>query len=126
MDTKKNTTTSKNTHTQTDAGTGAHDHVDTAGGAFADSLTTVTGTVTSAPATTLARLVEVVVVDDSGREWLVRARRGELGRDVRPGAVVTVEGAEGWVVPGRSWRHEPSRTILQASRVTTRQLALAA
>lgn len=114
MDTKKNPTTTTNAATTTAAGT------------FADSLTTVTGTVTTSPVTTLARLVEVVVVEDDGREWLVRARRGELGRDVRPGAVVTVEGAEGWVVPGRSWRREPSRTILQASSVTARHLALAA
>lgn len=109
---RENTT---NTNTNTNAGT-----------TFTDSLTTVTGTVATTPVTTLARLVEFVVIDDDRREWLVRARRGELGRDVRPGAVVTVEGAEGWVVPGRSWRGEPSRTILQSSGVTTRHLALAA
>jgi len=44
----------------------------------------------------------------------------------RTRATVTVEGAQGWVIPGRSWRHEPSRTIVQASSVEARELALAA
>lgn len=87
---------------------------------------TVTGTVATIPVTTIARLVEFVLVDDADRQWLVRARRGELGADVTEGARVTVDGAEGWVVPGRSWRGEPSRTILQASTVVARTLALAA
>ena len=87
---------------------------------------TVSGTVATTPVTTIARLVEFVLVDDADRQWLVRARRGELGADVAEGARVTVDGAEGWVVPGRSWRGEPSRTILQASTVVARTLALAA
>ena len=87
---------------------------------------TVTGTVATTPVTTIARLVEFVLVDDADRQWLVRARRGELGHDVVEGARVSVDGAEGWVVPGRSWRREPSRTILQASTVVPRGLVLAA
>ncbi|MBF4600338.1 hypothetical protein ITJ55_05915 [Frigoribacterium sp. VKM Ac-1396] len=86
----------------------------------------ITGTVATAPTLTTARLVEFVVVDDHGTEFAVRAWRDDVTAAVRPGATVTVHGAAGWVIPGRSWRHEPSRTIVQASSVETRELALAA
>jgi hypothetical protein len=37
-----------------------------------------------------------------------------------------VSGEAGWVVPGRSWRGEASRTILLAASVQAPELALAA
>jgi hypothetical protein len=90
------------------------------------SLISIDGTVTTAPALTHDNLVEFVVVDDSTREFVVRIPLTELGGHVVPGARVLASGAEGWVIPGRSWRDEPSRTIVQAHDVQLRDLAFAA
>ena len=90
------------------------------------TITTITGTVTTVPTLTTARLAEFVVVDASGAEFVVRAWSDVVTDDVRVGATVTVEGAQGWVIPGRSWRREPSRTIVQAYAVSAHALALAA
>jgi len=90
------------------------------------SLITIDGTVTTAPVLTHDNLVEFVVVDDSAAEFVVRIGLHELGGHVTPGARVVASGAEGWVIPGRSWRDEPSRTILQAHDVQLRSLAFAA
>ncbi|ROQ39561.1 hypothetical protein EDF46_1193 [Frondihabitans sp. PhB188] len=90
------------------------------------NLIRIGGTVTTAPALTHDNLVEFVVVDDSSREFLVRLPLADLGSEVAPGAHVQATGAEGWVVPGRTWRDEPSRTILQAHEVQLGHLAFAA
>jgi len=90
------------------------------------TLVRIDGTVTAAPVLTSDDLVEFVVVDDTQREFLVRLPRTELGAHVSTGAHVRATGAEGWVVPGRPWRHEPSRTILQAHDVQLDELAFAA
>jgi len=90
------------------------------------SLITIDGTVTTAPVLTHDNLVEFVVADDISREFVVRIARSELGGHVTPGARVVASGAEGWVIPGRAWRDEPSRTILQAHDVQLRELAFAA
>lgn len=89
------------------------------------NLIQIGGTVTTAPALTHDNLVEFVVADGT-REFLVRLPRTDLGAGVTLGAHVRAAGAEGWVVPGRSWRDEPSRTILQASEVQLGELAIAA
>jgi hypothetical protein len=91
-----------------------------------DNIITISGTVTTEPVLTTARLVEFVVVDARGAEFAVRAWADVVTDAVRVGSPVTVEGAEGWVIPGRSWRREPSRTIVQAYAVGTTALALAA
>jgi len=91
-----------------------------------ENIITVSGTVTTEPAPTTARLLEFVVVDASGAEYVVRAWADAVSDAVRVGSAVTVEGAQGWVIPGRSWRREPSRTIVQAYAVSTAALALAA
>ena len=91
-----------------------------------NDIISITGTVTTAPTLTTARLVEFVVVDDRGTEFAVRAWRDDVTAAVRVGASVVVDGAAGWVIPGRSWRREPSRTIVQAYAVGTTALALAA
>ncbi|WP_423919374.1 hypothetical protein ACPEEZ_12190 [Frigoribacterium sp. 2-23] len=97
------------------------------------TMTTITGTVATVPTHTTARLSEFVVVDDAARQYVVRAWADSITERVRPGAVVTVAGAEGWVIPGRSWQNEPSRIIVQAYAVdvadatsATAQLAIAA
>jgi hypothetical protein len=90
------------------------------------NLIQIDGTVTTAPVLTHDNLVEFVVVDDASREFVVRIPRTELGGHVAIGARVQAAGAEGWVIPGRAWVSEPSRTILQASDVQLRQLAFAA
>ncbi|BDZ51973.1 hypothetical protein GCM10025867_42140 [Frondihabitans sucicola] len=90
------------------------------------SLITIDGTVTTAPVLTHDNLVEFVVADEAQREFVVRIARTELGGHVAPGAHVVASGAEGWVIPGRGWRDEPSRTILQAHDVQLRELAFAA
>ncbi|GAA4681688.1 hypothetical protein [Frondihabitans cladoniiphilus] len=90
------------------------------------SLITIEGTVTTAPSLTSGNLVEFVVVDDLGTQFSVRIPRTELGAHVAPGARVVAAGAEGWVIPGRAWRDEPSRTILQAHDVQLRRSAYAA
>lgn len=90
------------------------------------NLITIAGTVTTAPALTQDNLVEFVVVDDAAREFVVRIPRSELGGHVAPGARVLASGAEGWVIPGRTWQNEPSRTIVQAHDVQLRDLAFAA
>jgi hypothetical protein len=90
------------------------------------NLISITGTVATAPALTHDNLVEFVVVDDTAREFVVRIPRSELGGHVTPGARVLATGAEGWVIPGRTWRGEPSRTIVQAHDVQLRDLAFAA
>lgn len=89
------------------------------------SLITIDGTVTTAPVLTHDNLVEFVVSDDSAREYVVRIALSELGAHVARGARVMASGAEGWVIPGRAWRDEPSRTILQAHDVQLHQLAFA-
>lgn len=81
------------------------------------NLIRIDGTVTTAPALTADNLVEFVVVDDSAREFLIRLPRTDLGVHIEPGAHVIATGAQGWVIPGRSWRDEPSRTIVQAHDV---------
>ncbi|KQQ28301.1 MULTISPECIES: hypothetical protein [unclassified Frondihabitans] len=90
------------------------------------TLIRIDGTVTTAPSLTHDNLVEFVVVDGFAREFLVRLPRTELGMHVMPGAQVSATGAEGWVVPGRAWRDEPSRTIVQAHDVQLRELSFAA
>ena len=90
------------------------------------SLITIRGTVLTAPAIASGHLVEFVVAADSGSEFLVRIPLTDLGAAVRPGVHVVASGAEGWVVPGRAWRDEPSRTIIQAHDVQLRELAFAA
>lgn len=90
------------------------------------TITTITGTVTTVPTLTTARLVEFVVVDARGAEFAVRAWSDVVTDAVHVGATVTVSGTEGWVIPGRSWRREPSRTIVQAYSVDTAALLLAA
>jgi hypothetical protein len=91
-----------------------------------ENIVTLSGTVTTAPVLSTARLAEFVVVDVAGAEYVVRAWSDVVADDVRVGASVTVEGAQGWVIPGRSWRREPSRTIVQAYAVSADALALAA
>jgi hypothetical protein len=91
------------------------------------SLIRIDGTVTSVPALTSDNLVEFVVVDDSTRaEYLVRLPRTELGTEVSFGAQVRATGAEGWIVPGRGWLGESSRTILEAHDVQLSEYAFAA
>lgn len=90
------------------------------------SLITIDGTVTTTPAFTHDNLVEFVVVDDASREFVVRLPLADLGAHVSIGTRVVASGAEGWVIPGRAWRDEPSRTILQAHDVQLRELAFAA
>ncbi|GAA4265685.1 hypothetical protein [Frondihabitans peucedani] len=90
------------------------------------SLITIDGTVTTAPVLTHDNLVEFVVADDTAREFVVRIPRTDLGAHVARGARILASGAEGWVIPGRAWRDEPSRTILQAHEVQLRELAFAA
>ena len=89
-------------------------------------LIRITGTVATEPVLTLDDIVEFVVRDDLGREYLVRLPRIELGAHVAGGARVVATGAEGWNVPARSWLHEPARTIVQANDVQLAGLALAA
>lgn len=90
-------------------------------------LIQISGTVLDAPALTSDDLVEFVVADDlTRREYLVRLPRTALAADVTLDAHVRVAGAAGWVVPGRVWRHEPSRTILQANDVQLAEFAFAA
>ena len=91
-----------------------------------ENIITVSGTVTTEPSPSTPRLVEFVVVDDRGAEFVVRAWADVVTDAVRVGSAVTVEGAQGWVIPGRSWRREPSRTIVQAYAVSAHALALAA
>jgi len=91
-----------------------------------ENIITVSGTVTTEPSPSTPRLVEFVVVDDRGAEFVVRAWADVVTDAVRVGSAVTVEGAQGWVIPGRSWRREPSRTIVQAYAVSTGALVLAA
>ena len=90
------------------------------------SLITIDGTVTTAPVLTHDNLVEFVVVDGDSAEFVVRLPLADLGQHVSIGTRVVASGAEGWVIPGRAWRDEPSRTILQAHDVQLRELAFAA
>ncbi|MFZ7088349.1 hypothetical protein [Curtobacterium sp. RRHDQ10] len=89
-------------------------------------LTHVDGTVASIPVLTHEDLVEFVVIEGLHHEYLVRLPRTDLGAHVRLGDHVLVAGAEGWVVPGRAWFGEPSRTILQAHEVRLAEYAVAA
>jgi hypothetical protein len=90
------------------------------------SLISIEGTVQTAPVLTHDNLVEFTVSDDTLRQFAVRLPLAELGSHVTPGVRVMVTGAEGWVIPGRAWRDEPSRTIVQAHDVQLRDLAFAA
>ena len=90
------------------------------------TIINIDGIVTSVPRLTAGNLVEFVVTDDDRREFVIRIARQELGGDVQLGSRVMASGAEGWVIPGRSWRDEPSRTIVQAHDVQLRELAFAA
>ncbi|MBT2501431.1 hypothetical protein [Curtobacterium sp. ISL-83] len=88
---------------------------------------TVIGTALAAPTTTPDRIAEFPVQDVwTGREYLVRIAADGLDTPVIPGARVEVHGETGWTVPGRSWRGEASRTLLQAQDVAAGELLLAA
>lgn len=86
----------------------------------------ITGTVLQDPTLSHDDMIEFVVADDARREFIVRLPRTELGAHVTRGAHVLATGALGWTVPGRAWRHEPSRTIVQANDVQLASLVLAA
>ncbi|PYY57988.1 hypothetical protein DEJ16_01710 [Curtobacterium sp. MCJR17_055] len=89
--------------------------------------TIITGTAIAAPTVSPDRIAEFPVREDrSQREYLVRMPADDLGLFLTPGVRVSVDGEAGWVVPGRSWRGEASRTILQARAVRAPELALAA
>ncbi|NII40581.1 hypothetical protein E9228_001217 [Curtobacterium flaccumfaciens] len=89
--------------------------------------TIITGTAIAAPTVSPDRIAEFPVREDrSQREYLVRMPADDLGLFLTPGVRVAVDGEAGWVVPGRSWRGEASRTILQARAVQAPELALAA
>ncbi|RKR76703.1 hypothetical protein [Frondihabitans australicus] len=90
------------------------------------NLLRIEGAVASTPVLTHDNLVEFVVVDDAAREFVVRIPRTDLGAPLHIGERVSAAGAEGWVIPGRTWVAEPSRTILQASDVQPSGYAFAA
>ena len=88
---------------------------------------TITGTALAAPTVSPDRIAEFGVRDDrSQREYLVRIPADDLGLFITRGARVDIDGEAGWTVPGRSWRGEASRTLVQAQSVRTGELALAA
>ena len=88
---------------------------------------TILGTAIAAPAISPDRIAEFPVRDaDTQREYLVRVPVDTLDLFVTPGIRVEVDGEAGWTVPGRSWRGEASRTILQAVTIRRSELALAA
>ena len=88
---------------------------------------TITGTALAAPTVSPDRVAEFALRDDrSAREWLVRMPADDLGLFITRGARLAVDGESGWTVPGRSWRGEASRTLVQARSVHAAELALAA
>ncbi|WP_439693982.1 hypothetical protein ACRQ4B_07065 [Curtobacterium sp. SP.BCo] len=88
---------------------------------------TIIGTALAAPTVSPDRIAEFGVRDDrSQREYLVRIPADDLGRFITRGSRVDVDGEAGWTVPGRSWRGEASRTLVQAQSVRAPELALAA
>lgn len=88
---------------------------------------TITGTALAAPTVSPDRIAEFTLRDDrSAREYLVRLDADDLDVFLTRGARVAVDGEAGWTVPGRSWRGEASRTLLQAHEVTAGELLLAA
>jgi hypothetical protein len=88
---------------------------------------TISGTALAAPTITPDRVAEFGVRDErSQREFLVRIAADDLGLFISRGARVDVDGEAGWTVPGRSWRGEASRTLVQARSVRAGELALAA
>jgi hypothetical protein len=92
-----------------------------------NDVITIGGTAIAAPVVSPDRIAEFPVREDrSQREFLVRMPADDLGLFITGGARVTVSGEAGWVVPGRSWRGEASRTILLAASVQAPELALAA
>jgi hypothetical protein len=87
----------------------------------------IIGTALAAPVTTPDNIAEFPVRDVwTGREYLVRIDADDLGVFVTAGARIEVRGEAGWTIPGRSWRGEASRTLLQAQDVTAGELLLAA
>lgn len=88
---------------------------------------TIIGTALAAPSVSPDRIAEFGVRDeDSQREYLVRIPADDLGLFISRGARVDIDGEAGWTMPGRSWRGEASRTIVQARSVRGGELALAA
>ncbi len=88
---------------------------------------TIIGTALAAPTVSPDRIAEFGVRDErSQREYLVRIPADDLGRFITRGSRVDIDGEAGWTVPGRSWRGEASRTLVQAQSVRTGDLALAA
>lgn len=88
---------------------------------------TITGTALAAPTVTPDRIAEFGIRDDrSQREYLVRIPAADLGLFISRGAQLDVDGEAGWTVPGRSWRGEASRTLVQAQSVRAGELTLAA
>jgi len=88
---------------------------------------TIIGTALAAPTISPDQIADFPVRDVwTGREYLVRIDAGALGGFVAPGTRVEVTGETGWTVPGRSWRGESSRTLLQAQDVSVGELLLAA
>jgi len=90
------------------------------------TLIRIDGVVQTTPVVTHDHLVEFVVTDDAAREFVVRIPQGDLRAPLAAGDHVRARGAEGWVIPGRAWVAEPSRTILQASDVEVAGFAIAA
>ncbi len=87
----------------------------------------IIGTALTAPRTTPDNIAEFPVRDVwTGREYLVRIDADDLAFPVSAGDRVEVRGEAGWTVPGRSWRGEASRTLLQAQDVSAGELLLAA
>ncbi|GAA3339879.1 hypothetical protein GCM10017714_17360 [Curtobacterium pusillum] len=88
---------------------------------------TISGTALAAPTVSPDRIAEFGVRDErSQREYLVRIPADDLRHFISRGARVDVDGEAGWTVPGRSWRGEASRTLVQAQSVRAGELALAA
>jgi hypothetical protein len=91
-----------------------------------ERITTV-GTALAAPIITPDRVAEFPLRDAlSDREYLVRIPAHRMPAAIDAGAEVRIDGEAGWTIPGRSWRHEASRTVLQAASVDAAELALAA
>lgn len=87
---------------------------------------TITGTAIAAPTISPDRIAEFPV-RSGWTDYLVRVPADRLDLFVVvPGTPVSIAGEAGWVVPGRSWLGEGSRTLLLAQDVRAAELALAA